>query len=260
MEVSIEALQAYLRHSAQKQYQAVPVPPFTLFFNASDDFKFYNYAIPDEPVSGDLHEALHRLQGEFIAVGRQPRLEYLEEFAPGLGKALEAAGYTLAGRQQFMLCRLEDFQPVREVPGLEFDPLDTGASAANIREFILTQRKGFNSEQIPSISTDDIAAFQFTLENNTGVLARLDGRPAAAAMLAEPYQGISEVTGITTQTEQRNKGIGTAITAEAARIAFERGVKVLCLTAEDEQAGRIYERVGFKPFATSLSYERDINQ
>lgn len=259
MDASVESLQAYLRHSAQQQYQAIPVPPFTLFINSTNAFKFFNYAIPDQPVEGDLREPLNRLQGEFIAAGRQPRIEYLEEYAPDLGQALEAAGYKLEGRQQFMVCRREDFKPTPEIAGLRFGRLEKESGADEIREFILTQRQGFNPAEPGWVDGNDLSAFQVTLEHSTGIIARLDGSPVAAAMVSEPYKGMSEITGITTLEPYRYKGVGTAITAEAARAAFEGGVELLCLTAADRQAGRIYERVGFKPFAISLSYEQEID-
>jgi predicted GNAT family acetyltransferase len=37
-------------------------------------------------------------------------------------------------------------------------------------------------------------------------------------------------------------------------VAFKQGAEVVCLTAADQRAGRLYERVGFRPYATMLAY------
>ena len=36
--------------------------------------------------------------------------------------------------------------------------------------------------------------------------------------------------------------------------AFAGGVEIAFLTAADERAGRVYERIGFRPYATGLAY------
>ena len=53
----IERIQNYLRASAQAQYEALPLPPFTLFFHPTDALKYFNYGIPDGPAPGELSEA-----------------------------------------------------------------------------------------------------------------------------------------------------------------------------------------------------------
>ncbi|MDQ4078365.1 MAG: hypothetical protein M3220_19230 [Chloroflexota bacterium] len=70
--IPISRLQAYLRHSAQQQYETVSIPPFTLFFHPSDPFPYFNYAIPDEPVTGDQREPLEKLRAAFQSRDRQP--------------------------------------------------------------------------------------------------------------------------------------------------------------------------------------------
>ena len=41
---------------------------------------------------------------------------------------------------------------------------------------------------------------------------------------------------------------------EAARTGFEQGLHQVFLTAGDERAGRVYERVGFRPAGFALAY------
>jgi hypothetical protein len=46
----VARLQAYLRHTATRQYEALYVLPFTLFFHPHDPFPAFSYAIPNGPV------------------------------------------------------------------------------------------------------------------------------------------------------------------------------------------------------------------
>src|SRR5262245_41316386 len=97
-----ERIQAYLRETARGYYDTVSVPPFTAFFHPGDPLRYFNYAIPDESVAGDLTDDLDRLRAAFNERGRLPRFEYVEGFAPGLAAALEAAGFELELRAPLM--------------------------------------------------------------------------------------------------------------------------------------------------------------
>jgi hypothetical protein len=103
----IERLQGYLRHCAQQQYHATQVPPFTIFCHPQDDFPSFNYAIPDEPVGEGLQQALEALRVQFARQKRQPRFEFIEQYALQLPPALQEAGFEEESRTQFMLCTPE---------------------------------------------------------------------------------------------------------------------------------------------------------
>ena len=60
--------------------------------------------------------------------------------------------------------------------------------------------------------------------------------------------------GITTLAPFRRRGIGTFLTGDAARVAFGLGVDLLFLSTSDPVARRVYDRLGFRPAATLLSF------
>ncbi len=68
------------------------------------------------------------------------------------------------------------------------------------------------------------------------------------------FDGVTEVAGLATLEPFRRRGIATGLTALAVQRAMEQGAKVVCLTAADERAGRVYEQVGFVGYATMLAY------
>src|ERR687888_1920372 len=113
--VSIARLQTYLRHSARRQYEAVAVPPFTLFFHPTAALPYVNYAIPDEATGADLQKPLARLRAEFNARGRQPRLEFVEAFAPDLVAALSAEGFDEEAQLRLMICTADTYHPVPDI-------------------------------------------------------------------------------------------------------------------------------------------------
>ena len=123
----IARLQAYLRHSARRQYETVPVPPFALFFHPTDALTYFNYAIPDGPPFDDLAASLAALRREFAARGRLPRFEFVEEYVPQLAPALRAAGFAEEARQALMVCTAATYSPAPDVPGLAISEL-TNAS------------------------------------------------------------------------------------------------------------------------------------
>ena len=89
-----------MRAVARQQYDAVRVPPFTLYFHPSDALPYLNYAIPDE-APGDaasLAEPLARLKAEFVRRGRRPRFEFVGAVFPALAGALEASGFEIEAR------------------------------------------------------------------------------------------------------------------------------------------------------------------
>jgi ribosomal protein S18 acetylase RimI-like enzyme len=256
--VSIARLQTYLRYSARRQYDAVAVPPFTLFFHPSAALPYFNYAIPDQAAGADLQRPLARLRAEFNARGRQPRLEFIEAFAPDLAAALSAEGFVEEARLNLMICTVDTYRPAPPVPGLTVSVLTGNAPIADVQESLSTQRRGFDPGDTTSATPAQAAQFLQRLGDGRAVLARLDGQPVGAGTVTAPHDGLAEVAGIATLAPFRRRGVASLLTSEAVRTAFAQGVEVALLTAADKHAGRVYERIGFRPYATVLAYSDEI--
>lgn len=251
---SIAQLQDYLRQVARQWQDAIAQPPFTLFLDPLKDAKYANYAIPDAPLGGDLREPLAALRATFATHNRQPRLEFIEEFAPDLAPALRAAGFVEESRIYLMICTPETYRPVPDLPGLAVTELGAGSSIADVRALIDVQRQGFESDEARPATDDDAARFLRSIGAGRAFLARLHGLPVGAGSLNPTIGELAEVAGIATITPFRRRGIAGIVTAWAVRAAFDQGVELTFLTAADERAGRVYERVGFRPYAHALAY------
>jgi GNAT superfamily N-acetyltransferase len=252
--LSLSRLQTYLRHSAQRQYESVSVPPFTLFFHPSDALTFFNYAIPDSPPCDDLEAPLAALRSKFAARGRLPRFEFVEEYAPQLAPALRAAGFAEEARQALMVCTAATYSPAPDVPGLAISELTNVSAPGEVQTFLTCQRRGFGAHDTGVATEGDAEHFLRTIGAGRAFVAWLEGQPVSAGVATAPFDGVAEVAGLATLEPFRRRGIATALTALAVRRALEQGVEVVCLTAADERAGRVYERVGFVPHATMLAY------
>lgn len=252
--VSVARLQGYLRHTARERYETVAVPSFTLFLHPTDDLTYFNYAIPDHPWADDLGHALSVLREAFAARGRHPRIEFIEAFAPQLGPALRAAGFVEEARQQLMVCTVETYQPAPPMSGLTVAEL-TGASAVSeVQAYLNLQRRGFDPRDEGRATAEDAEHFLRTIGEGRAFVASLDGQPVGVGMFTAPFAGVTEIAGLATLAPFRRRGIATRLTALAARRAMTQGADVVTLTAADERAGRVYERVGFVGRATMLAY------
>jgi predicted GNAT family acetyltransferase len=87
--------------------------------------------------------------------------------------------------------------------------------------------------------------------NKVMLKAVVDGRPIASGVVTDSG-GTAEITAIVTQASYRGRGIASAITSSLARIALEAGCDVVYLTARDDDAARIYRRVGFERVGTYI--------
>jgi GNAT superfamily N-acetyltransferase len=252
--IPIARLQAYLRESARQRYEAVAVPPFTLFFHPAEAAPHFNYAIPDEPAGGDLRAPLAELRQAFTGRSRQPRFEFIADFAPDLAPALQAAGFVEESRAILMICTPETYRPAPEVPGLTVTILDENTSLTDVGAVMAVQHEGFSMTPRAPVSDEEAADFLKWLAGTTFFLARLAGEPVSAGSLIAPLDGLAEVAGIATLSAYRRRGIAAVITDYALRTAFARGVEIALLTAGDEPAGRVYERVGFRRVGMALAY------
>jgi ribosomal protein S18 acetylase RimI-like enzyme len=246
-----ERIQVYLRTTAAAFYEAVRVPPFTAFFSPTDPLPYLNYAIPDEPAGGNLSGPLGRLRETFHARGRLPRFEYVAGFAPGLAASLDAAGFEVELDAPLMICPPRELVHPPPVPGLEIVPAATDPRAA-----ITVGSRSFGSPDAPEATDEEVEGWISRRSASEGValLGLLDGEAVAIASATPPRDGLSEVAGVGVVEHARRRGVGSAMTAAAARGGAARGAELLFLSPGSDAAQSIYARIGFRPAERTLYY------
>jgi ribosomal protein S18 acetylase RimI-like enzyme len=251
-------IQAYLRASAAHQYDAAPAPPFTCFFHPHNDFPHFNYAIPDQceeaAVEPDYGPGIAALQAQFAARRRRPRLEFVEACTPRLAAALEQAGFSREGRYGLMVCTPDRaLAPPHPVDAV-VQRLEPSAPVEQLAEFLRTQAIGFGAAEPVRPSKQEIGELRVALHTTTAVWARVGQAAAAVAVVTAPAGGVAELAGVATLPDYRRRGLGRAVSAAAVQAAFAGGVKLVCLTAADAAAERIYAAIGFRVIGAGLVY------
>jgi GNAT superfamily N-acetyltransferase len=284
-QVIVPRLQAYLRTKAHTEgREAIFVPPFTVFMNPSASHPYEGVAVPDEynPIMGYAVEDVRRMCAAFMRGGRVPYVQFLDAFAPGLPVTLQLGVYphpltpvndngqydplaleAQAGkitrfnevaRLAVMACTPGTLIHPPDVPGLSYGIASSESPLDEIKEGWEVNSRGFDPEPIQA--TDTIAEqFRKTLVTSRAFTGKLYGMPVAAGMFTEIRDGVTELAGITTLVDYRRQGIGAALTAYMTRAAFDSGVDVVFLIAANAEAGRVYERIGFRAMANLLEFE-----
>jgi ribosomal protein S18 acetylase RimI-like enzyme len=242
----VRDLQAFLRTSAGRGRHVVRAGPFTVTIHPDDPLRYLNYAIPDDGAEPDA-AAIAALRDAFRLHERLPRLEWIEEAAPAVAAALAAQGMVQELRMPLMTCAPDELLAAgADVEGLTVGPVGDG----DLRETGNVQRAAFG--------LDPLAADEPPSDPRGGgggsVLARVAGAPAAAATWTAVVDGASEVAGVATAEAWRRRGLAGAVTAAAARAAFEAGARLCVLSPGHDEAQRVYARAGFRGTATMLHW------
>ncbi len=285
----IQRIQAQLSASARQNFTPIAVPPFTIYINEETDEPWSNYAIPDATVTATFEEAtaqtidrrLTALCAAFRAQGRQPRLEYVHEFIPALAPVLQAHGFEEEMNTQLMLCTPESYAAARAAqqqhddatllatPHITLRSLQSQDPIEHFQAYMTVQRRAFGHGNADPVDVATAEQFRRRFATSQFIAAWATKPPNAPDVNRQPamvsvvtllpaHDGITELAGIGTAAPYRRQGIASALTAHAAEHAFAQGLWGLFLTAANAEAGRVYERVGFRPIGTGLAYRLPI--
>lgn len=258
---AIDRLQAYLRASAHTQYRSIPVPPFTVFIQPNEALIYFNYAIPDEAIAADSAEArdsLELLKAVFLRENRTPRFEFIGEYTPHLPVLLREAGFTEESNLPLMLCTAETlvFPPPIEgftVLQLQADsPSEAMIAHSRVAHYGFMGDSEWKAEYEIGLPEEKAAAVAKGMGLFVGYL---DGEAVAVATYGVPYDGITELAGVATLPAYRRRGLAGYLSAIATQHAFANGVTLALLSAGDEGASRVYERIGYHTGATAIAYQ-----
>lgn len=84
-----------------------------------------------------------------------------------------------------------------------------------------------------------------------------DGDPVSMAGLTNPAAEVSRVGPVFTPPEHRGHGYGSAVTAAATRLGFERGASrvVLYTDVGNPTSNRIYQALGYRPITDAVAID-----
>jgi GNAT superfamily N-acetyltransferase len=202
-----------------------------------------NYAVPDDGASPSARD-IRALIALFGRRDLKPRLEYEADSAPALEELLVAAGFVVEARLQLMGCRPADAQPIEPSPTFTVLKAKTVADHADA---IIVADEAYGEPKRRPRRGQVTARREMTAAGGAVVLARerATGAPVGSGLLPPSRAGVSELAAVGTRVEFRGRGVATAVTSHLVGCARDNGIEFLWLTPEDDQAERIYARVGF---------------
>jgi ribosomal protein S18 acetylase RimI-like enzyme len=246
-------LHSYLCVKAELDHAVVSLPSFSLSVHATDTSPETNCAFPRAQPPEEWSRAILTLRRAFVERQRRPYVRFLESLSPALASALSVAGFVEVQRASVMLCTPETLHFPSAVSGLTLHSLSSTSPFEDVEAGWNLNALGF--DPTAALATpEDVERFRRSLVTSRAFIARLNGEGVGAGMFDEVRNGVTELAGITTLAPYRCRGIAAALTAGATQSAFDQGVQLAFLVAANEQAGRVYERIGFRQLTTLLEW------
>lgn len=232
----------------------LPVGPFTVMLHPDEAAIESNIATLHTPDIGAPETWVEPLRLAFVSRGRMPTVRWIEGYAPHLAATLRAGGFGEHRSETLLACTPPLLRRPAPMPGLTFVTITETTPLADVRENLDVNEAGFDPAHAQPATDEQAAQFRAMLGAARAFSARLQGHPAGAGMFLPPRAGVTELTGITTLERFRDRGIAGALTAQMASAAFAHGCDLAFLKTSNPIAQRAYERVGFHPVGTELTY------
>ncbi|KQX81495.1 GNAT family N-acetyltransferase [Streptomyces clavifer] len=241
-------VQNYARALTLRAPDHYRIGPFTVRHNPDWELKFANYAIPDRGAEPSAQEVAD-LVAAFRERGRLPRLEYLPSWAPAVGPALLAAGFTVESHAPVLACTTDGLLPPKPVDGLRIaEPV----TDAEFTAAAAVQHTGFGGEGGPD--DGEIAWLRGAVAGGgVAALAVFGSEPAGAGGCSVPVDGISELAGLAVAESFRRRGVGAALSAWLTTTAFGRGCHTVWLEPGSPEVERIYAGVGYRRIGEKIN-------
>lgn len=237
---------SYLRANRR---DPVRVGPFVVGFSSTSASPYANYAVPEDdarPTAADVAGLISAFESRKL----KPRLEYLPGVSPLVRPALEAAGFVEEGLLPVMtVATLVEPPPVDGIELVAADSDDTILAMATALNLAYGE---------PPPTEADLASHKGSRDRGGfALLARsLDGEPIGGGVVTVPIDGIAELAAIGVVPSWRRRGVAAAVTCRLVQAARDLGVSVPFLMAADDNATRVYTRVGFEITSRVLHISR----
>jgi ribosomal protein S18 acetylase RimI-like enzyme len=233
---------AYMRAAAGRGAGG-RVGPFTVGLDPHSDDPMRNYAVPDDGARPAVDD-INALTTFFRRNQRIPRLEYIEDSAPGIWPALTAAGFTIERRTPVMIATPETRLTPRSPAGI------TVRAAASDADLVVATTVQHHAYQLPHPpGPQDTARMARVIQRGGIVTVAVDdasGTVVGTGLVdtADTRPALGELAAVGVLTAFRCRGIASAISAHLARTAHSHGISMVFLEAEPEEE-EIYRRTGF---------------
>jgi ribosomal protein S18 acetylase RimI-like enzyme len=198
--------------------------------------------------------AVAGLRSVFKPRNAELEIEYNEALYPRVGTWLEAAGLKFAERNPLMACRPDEFKAF-SAPGVKVRRLTTASGGADLQAF-QTLRWTNGGDDVRAVPPVDVLRRDLASPSSVYLLAWIDGERAGTGV-SHALRGAAEIVGVVTRADKRRMGVAATVTSDLVARHFASAGDFVFLDAANEEAARVYERLGFKRFGDNVVYRGD---
>ena len=234
--------------------EVLSVGPFRAVLSAEGETSRNGWVtlIDGTATESETLKALTKLRSTFKRHKVPLEIEYNEELFPKVGKWLEGAGLKLVERNSLMSCRPESFKPFATPEEVHLTQLSSAAAPAELEAFQAIRWTDGGEIDRPAPPVERLRA-DMSRATSVFLLAWLEWEPVGTGV-SHSLKGAAEIVGVVTRKDRRRRGIAAAITSELVRRHFANGGDFAFLDAANDDAARVYERLGFSRFGANLVY------
>ncbi|MGH7760894.1 MAG: GNAT family N-acetyltransferase [Candidatus Dormibacteraceae bacterium] len=231
--------------------ELVSFGPFRALLPASNQPGAWVTIVDGTVDARETERAVAGLRSVFQQRSAGLEIEYNEVLYPQVGAWLKAAGLTFAERNPLMACRPPGFKPSSSAQ-VTVRRLSTSSDAADLQAF-QTLRWTDGGEEDRAVPGAEVLRKEVAPATSVYLLAWVDGEPAGTGV-SHPLRGAAEIVGVVTRLDKRRRGIAATVTSELVARHFALGGDFVFLDAANEEAMRVYERLGFERFGDNVVY------
>jgi GNAT superfamily N-acetyltransferase len=234
--------------------EMLSVGPFRAVLSAAGESAGNGWAtlIDGTATEAETLKALTKLRTTFKRHKIPLEIAYNETLFPKVGAWLEGAGLKLVERNSLMSCRPDSFKPFATPEEVHLTQLSSAAAPAELEAFQAIRWTDGGEIDRPAPPVERLRA-DMARPGSVFLLAWLEWEPVGTGV-SHSLKGAAEIVGVVTHKDRRRRGIAAAITSELVRRHFANGGDFAFLDAANDEAARVYERIGFSPFGANLVY------
>lgn len=225
------------------------VGPFLAMLSPGSEIPWLNGAALVDDLSADPSADLAALEAFFRDNGRFPRFEFFPDQTPDLERWLIGRGYERQHVLPTMVCTAATFRPAL-YEGIEIERMIPESDLA-VAHRVAMEAFGMEEEAME----DQVAQTARDLEAGRlrRTLARIGGEPAGVASTVGDRE-VCELAGVGTRPAFRRRGVASAVSTDLMRAQFENPDAIVWLSAGDDTARAVYERLGFREMGFEVTY------
>jgi len=245
----------FVRHQSHPELEAISMGPFRALITPGDEagasVAWVTLVDPD-PDEGEAVRALTRLHAAFRHQNMDVEIEYDATAFPQAAKWFADAGMVIVERNPLMAVRPDTFVPF-SAPDVAITRLRQHAKQTELDAF---QRiRWTNGGDLKDREVQPVERLAHDLKTATSVylLAWLDWEPVGTGV-SHLTGDVAEIVGVVTRNDRRRRGVAASVTSELVRRHFERGGDFVFLDAANEDAAKLYDRLGFSRFGSKVVF------